>query len=189
MMRAGWTTGAEATTDEVVDAVCDGTPAGAEEVHTEGGDESTVASATSAPHEPALEVYGDSAYDAGDVLAHLDEHNITAYVKVQPPSAPEGQFSKDSFRIDLDNATVTCPSSIPSRFVLEAMGLVTLTLASCARSALCALSARRVPEDARSTSILMNRSSRGLASNNVPVPRGGNGIAPRAQRSNARLLT
>jgi hypothetical protein len=108
----------EATADEAADAVCEGAPAGTEEMHAEdGGDESTVASMASVPHEPALEVYGDSAYGVGDILAHLDEHAVAVYVKVQPPSAPEGQFSKDSFGIDLDNATVTCPQqhTVPIR--------------------------------------------------------------------------
>jgi hypothetical protein len=86
-------------------------------VQAEDSNEPTVASAVSVPHPPALEVYGDSAYGAGDVLAHLDEHDVTAYVKVQPPSAPAGKFSKDSFHIDLGNATVTCPQqhTVPFR--------------------------------------------------------------------------
>jgi hypothetical protein len=106
----------EAAADKVTDAAGEGTPA-TEEVNAGDVDEPTVASAVSVTHEPALEVYGDSAYGSGDVLAHLDEHAVTAYVKVQPPSAPEGKFSKDSFRIDLDNATVTCPQqhTVPIR--------------------------------------------------------------------------
>lgn len=78
----------------------------------------------SVPHQPALEVYGDSAYGAGDVLAHLDEHDVTAYVKVQPPSAPAGKFSKDSFHIDLDHATVTCPQqhTVPIRVRKDGSG-------------------------------------------------------------------
>lgn len=105
----------ETTVDEAADALEDA--AAAEEVPAEDTDEPSVASAVAAPHEPALEVYGDSAYGAGDVLAHLDEHAVTAYVKVQPPSAPAGKFSKDSFRIDLGNATVTCPQqhTVPIR--------------------------------------------------------------------------
>jgi hypothetical protein len=62
----------------------------------------------SAAGDPA--VYGDSAYGAGQVLAHLHAHHIDAKTKVQPPNAPAGKFTKDQFAIDLDAATVTCPA-------------------------------------------------------------------------------
>lgn len=55
-------------------------------------------------------VYGDSAYGAGEVLAHLHAHDIDIKTKVQPPVAPAGTFTKDQFTIDLDTATVTCPN-------------------------------------------------------------------------------
>jgi Transposase DDE domain/Transposase domain (DUF772) len=55
-------------------------------------------------------VYGDSAYGAGEVLAHLHEHDIDIKTKVQPPNAPAGTFTKDQFTIDLGTATVTCPN-------------------------------------------------------------------------------
>lgn len=55
-------------------------------------------------------VYGDSAYGAGEVLAHLHAHDIDIKTKVQPPNAPAGKFTKDQFTIDLDQATVTCPN-------------------------------------------------------------------------------
>jgi transposase len=115
-------TPSETTVDEAPDVIEDA-PA-AEEVHAEDADEPSVASAVAAPREPALEVYGDSAYGAGNVLAHLDEHAVTAYVKVQPPSAPAGKFSKDSFRIDLGNATVTCPQqhTVPIRVRTDGSG-------------------------------------------------------------------
>jgi transposase len=115
-LPASTDTTVEAAAAEATAAVCEGTPA-AEEMCAEANDEPSVASAVSVPHQPALEVYGDSAYGAGDVLAHLDDHDVTAYVKVQPPSAPAGKFSKDSFHIDLDNATVTCPQqhTVPIR--------------------------------------------------------------------------
>jgi hypothetical protein len=57
-------------------------------------------------------VYGDSAYGAGEVLAHLHTHGIDAKTKVQPPVAPAGKFTKDQFDIDLDAATVTCPNGV-----------------------------------------------------------------------------
>jgi hypothetical protein len=55
-------------------------------------------------------VYGDSAYGAGEVLAHLHTHDIDIKTKVQPPVAPTGTFTKDQFTIDLSTATVTCPN-------------------------------------------------------------------------------
>jgi hypothetical protein len=55
-------------------------------------------------------VYGDSAYGAGEVLAHLHAHHINIKTKVQPPNAPAGKFTKDQFIIDLDAAMVTCPN-------------------------------------------------------------------------------
>jgi hypothetical protein len=33
-------------------------------------------------------------------------------VKVQPPAAPDGHYTKDQFTIDLDAATVTCPAGV-----------------------------------------------------------------------------
>jgi hypothetical protein len=114
----------EVAEDGATDAAREGAPA-AEEAHAEDDDKPTVASAVSVSHQPALEVYGDSAYGAGEVLAHLDEHDVTAYVKVQPPSAPAGKFSKDSFRIDLSNATVTCPQQhvVPIRARSDGSGV------------------------------------------------------------------
>lgn len=55
-------------------------------------------------------VYGDSAYGAGEVLAHLHDHDIDIKTKVQPPNAPAGKFTKDQFTINLSQAKVTCPN-------------------------------------------------------------------------------
>ncbi|MCY1145713.1 IS1182 family transposase [Actinoplanes sp. Pm04-4] len=57
-------------------------------------------------------VYGDSAYGAGEVLAHLHEQDIDIKTKVQPPNAPAGKFTKELFIIDLGTTTVTCPNGI-----------------------------------------------------------------------------
>jgi hypothetical protein len=77
------------------------------------------------PATAAIEVYGDSAYGAGEVLGHLDENGAVAYVKVQPPTAPHGRFSKDSFRIDLERNQVTCPQqhTVPIRFRGDGSGI------------------------------------------------------------------
>jgi hypothetical protein len=55
-------------------------------------------------------VYGDAAYGAGEFLSRLDDADIEANCKTQPPTAAGGLFSKDQFYIDLDNNNVTCPA-------------------------------------------------------------------------------
>ncbi len=55
-------------------------------------------------------VYGDAAYGAGEFLEKLDDADIEAKVKTQPPTNTGGRFTKDAFDIDLDNDTVTCPN-------------------------------------------------------------------------------
>jgi hypothetical protein len=57
-----------------------------------------------------LQVYGDGAYGAGDVLATLENADADIMCKVQPPVAPGGRFAKDAFVIDLQEGTVTCPA-------------------------------------------------------------------------------
>jgi len=57
-------------------------------------------------------VYGDAAYGSGELLTHLDHATVEAKVKVQPPAAPGGHFTKDRFTIDLDAAIVTCPAGV-----------------------------------------------------------------------------
>jgi hypothetical protein len=65
---------------------------------------------TAATGQDDAAVYGDSAYGAGEVLAHLHTHDIDIKTKVQRPNAPAGTFPKDQFTIDLHAATVTCPN-------------------------------------------------------------------------------
>ena len=60
--------------------------------------------------EPALSVYGDSAYGAGVLLDTLERGGAQIRCKVQPPVAPAGRFAKDAFIIDLQGAKVTCPA-------------------------------------------------------------------------------
>jgi len=57
-------------------------------------------------------VYGDAAYGAGELLARLDNNSIYNGLKVQPPARIKGHYGKDSFTIDLDAKTVTCPAGI-----------------------------------------------------------------------------
>ncbi len=57
-------------------------------------------------------VYGDAAYGTGALLADLEQGGITAMTKVADPTAPQGHFTKQQFRIDLDQGTVTCPARL-----------------------------------------------------------------------------
>jgi Transposase domain (DUF772)/Transposase DDE domain len=63
---------------------------------------------TPADEDPAA-VYGDAAYGAGEVLEQLEDAEIEAMTKVQPPVAPGGMFTKDQFDINLEAGQVTCP--------------------------------------------------------------------------------
>jgi hypothetical protein len=60
--------------------------------------------------ETPVEVYGDASYGTAEGLLHLEEAGAEPYVKVQGATAPGGLFTKDEFRIDLENETVTCPN-------------------------------------------------------------------------------
>lgn len=57
-------------------------------------------------------VCGDAAYGAGEFLHHLDDTDIDARRKTQPPTGRHGRFCKDAFDVDLDDDTVTCPNGI-----------------------------------------------------------------------------
>lgn len=59
-----------------------------------------------------LTVYADAAYGSGTLLGTLEAADATIRVKVQPPSAPGGRFTKDDFAIDTDAGTVTCPAGV-----------------------------------------------------------------------------
>ncbi len=62
--------------------------------------------------EASLAVYADAAYGSGELLSVLEGAGATLRVKVQPPTAPEGRFSKSDFVIDLDAGSVTCPAGL-----------------------------------------------------------------------------
>jgi IS5 family transposase len=57
-----------------------------------------------------LTVYGDCAYGAGSVLDTLEQADAEIMCKVGPPVAPAGRYAKDTFEIDLEAGTVTCPA-------------------------------------------------------------------------------
>jgi hypothetical protein len=68
------------------------------------------------------EVYGDAAYGSGETLATLEAAGIEARVKVQPPAAVPGMYSKESFAIDLDAQTVCCPAGCVATIVPRQRG-------------------------------------------------------------------
>lgn len=59
--------------------------------------------------EPA-EAFGDASYGTADLVEKLEAAGVEANTKVQPPSAREGKYSQDDFRIDLDAGSVQCPA-------------------------------------------------------------------------------
>jgi hypothetical protein len=70
-----------------------------------------LATADVTPDAP-LTVYADAAYGSGGLLETLEDADASIRIKVQPPSAPGGRFSKDEFAIDTDAGTVTCPAGV-----------------------------------------------------------------------------
>ena len=60
----------------------------------------------------ALAVYEDAAYGAGALLVELEAAGATVMVKVQPPVAPGGRYTKGCFIIDTGAGTVTCPAKV-----------------------------------------------------------------------------
>jgi IS5 family transposase len=57
-----------------------------------------------------LTVYGDSAYGTGATLEALGAAGAELRLKVAPPTAPAGRFTKADFAIDLEHRTATCPA-------------------------------------------------------------------------------
>jgi hypothetical protein len=55
-------------------------------------------------------VFGDASYGTMEVVQFLEGQGAVPNVKVAAPSAREGFFSKEEFRIDLEANTVTCPN-------------------------------------------------------------------------------
>jgi hypothetical protein len=100
--------------NEVPQAHMDPIPCGSAEAPLASDDKLSPCSSAEAPlatpPSGPIEVYGDSSYGIASVLEHIEEAGAVANVKVQAPSATEGLFSKDEFRIDLTGNTVTCPS-------------------------------------------------------------------------------
>ncbi|HEX9103783.1 MAG TPA: IS1182 family transposase [Polyangia bacterium] len=65
-----------------------------------------------ASSEARAEVYGDASYGTAELVEKLEAAGVEANVKVQPPSAREGHFAQDAFRVDTKSGTVTCPAGV-----------------------------------------------------------------------------
>lgn len=61
---------------------------------------------------PMVEVYGDAAYGAANVLYLLDQAGIGVFTKIQHPVGVGGRFSLNHFEINIAAQTVTCPAKI-----------------------------------------------------------------------------
>jgi hypothetical protein len=55
-------------------------------------------------------VFGDSAYADGETLARLEAQGFEVIARVPTAHGRDGRYSKDSFAIDLEAGTVTCPA-------------------------------------------------------------------------------
>lgn len=86
-------------------------------------------------------VYADAAYGSGELLEQLEREGVTAMIKVQPPTAPAGHFSKQEFGIDLDAGLATCPAGVTVPLRPRAGGgsaaLFGAACASCALASRC----------------------------------------------------
>ncbi len=86
-----------------------------------------------------LSVYADAAYGSGELLETLEAAGATIRIKVQPPVAPGGRFSKAEFSIDTAAGTVTCPAGQVAPLRPVATGTVATFGVACAT---CPLAAR-----------------------------------------------
>ncbi len=79
-----------------------------------------------------LTVYADAAYGRGELLETLETAGAELRIKVQPPSAPGGRFSKDDFAIDIEAGSVTCPAGQVAPLRPIASGAMARFRAACA---------------------------------------------------------
>jgi len=86
-----------------------------------------------------LTVYADAAYGSGELLETLEAAGAELRIKVQPPIAPGGRFSKDDFAIDTEAGTVTCPARRVAPLRTRRHGALATFGAACAA---CPLAAR-----------------------------------------------
>jgi len=106
----------ELIVDSTVSAGNEGDAAAADELLDELID-SMPEETPSSPAEPEAIVYGDAAYGTGPLLDKLEQAGVDANIKVQPPHAADGKFTKDRFDVDLKSDAVTCPNDVTAPIV------------------------------------------------------------------------
>lgn len=92
---------------------------------------------------------GDMAYSAAELRVQAQAANTEIVAQVPPASAPAGCYSKDLFRIDLEEPSVTCPAAHTTRWFHErASGGATFYFdgSVCASCHLREACTRRAPE-------------------------------------------
>ncbi len=75
-----------------------------------------------AEEEDKPDVVGDSAYADGDTRDRLSKRGYKVRAKVPPIRNRGGRFTKDQFRINLDDDTVTCPAEVTVRITPSRRG-------------------------------------------------------------------
>ena len=100
-------------------------------------------------HEPGVDepltVYADAAYGRGELLETLEAAGVELRIKVQPPTAQGGRFSKGDFAVDTEAGTVTCPAglTVPLRPIATgAMARFGAACATCPLAARCTIDPR-----------------------------------------------
>lgn len=109
------TTTADGAADDTADDAADD-PTTTADGAADGATDDTASTADGAAVVEEFEgrptVYGDSAYGSAEFQGLLKQNRMNSRCRTQPPAAPGGRFTKDSFDIDLLNATVTCPAAV-----------------------------------------------------------------------------
>jgi hypothetical protein len=84
-------------------------------------------------------VYGDAAYGAGKLLTMLETAGADIFTKVQPPTTPDGRYSKDRFAIDLYACHGHVPDAVTVTFSLATAGVAARCSPRSASHAWCVL--------------------------------------------------
>ena len=115
---------------------------------------------TAAEPDAPLTVYGDAAYGSGELLETLEQADAGIRIKVQPPAAQGGRFTKDDFGIDSEAGTVTCPAGVTVALRPRRRGAEATFGAACAA---CPLVARCTIDRRRGRSVKVGPHEASLA--------------------------
>ena len=147
--------------------------------HTEQADDE--------PDGGPLAVYGDAAYGAGALLEELEQAGAEANCKVQPPVARGGLFTKDTFEVDLEAATVTCPTGVLVPLRPQAKGQIARFAKACQG---CPLATRcTTSKSGRTIAVGPTRNSSAAPAPARPTPTGKPPTPPPVPRSSAKSPT